>query len=129
NDAGFDVSVVYFVKGNDFEEIFQQNKISFTYFEIKKINGIFQLIKYIKKLKPSLMISFMFGANIIARFIKLFFRIPVITSVRNNEISGLYRFLYQWTYKLDNATTFNSQYALEKFIKEKITFPQQSFLV
>lgn len=129
NNTGFDVSIIYFVKGNDFEKIFEQNKISYTYLEIKKIGEFFKLINYIKELKPSLLISFMFGANIIARLIKLFFQIPLITSVRNNEISGLYRFIYRLTYKLDNTTTFNSQYALEKFIKEKLTLPKKSLLI
>ena len=129
NTTEFDVSVVYFVKGNDFEEVFQKNDIMYTYFNVKQVSQLFSLIKYCRKLKPSLIISFMFGANLIARFIKILCGIPIITSVRNNEISGLYKILYKLTYKLDNATTFNSQYALEKFIKEKLTKKQSSYLV
>jgi len=129
NNSDFNVSIIYFVQGNDFEEILRKNHISYKYFSLKKLSDFFKFVRYIRKYKASLIISFMFGANIIARFVKLFFRIPIITSVRNNEISKLYRFLYKWTYKLDNATTFNSQYALNKFINEKLTSPKKSFLV
>lgn len=129
NTTEFDVSVAYFVKGNDFEEVFQKNDITYTYFNVKQVSQFFSLLKYCRNLKPHLIISFMFGANLIARFIKTLSGIPIITSVRNNEISGWYKNLYKLTYKIDNATTFNSQYALEKFIKEKLTKKQSSYLV
>ena len=71
----------------------------------------------------------MFGANIIARVVKLIFLIPIITSVRNNEISKIYKILYKLSYRFDNLTTFNSSYALKKFIREKITNPSKSVVI
>ena len=127
--TNFDVSIVHFVKGNDFKDILLSNNIEFRRFSIKKPGELIGFIRFIAKFRPNLIISFMFGANMLARFVKLFYRIPLITSVRNNEISTLYRFLYRWTYKLDNTTTFNSQFALDKFIQKRLTSPKKSVLI
>lgn len=129
NIAGFEVSVVYFVDGNDFESTLYKHRIPYNRMSITQITGIINFLKFVNKYKPDLVIAFMFGASIIARFLKIFFKIPIITSVRNNEISERYRLLYRLTYKLDDATTFNSNYALEKFIKRKLTSSKRSFLI
>lgn len=129
NKANFDVNILYFVNGNDFEEVLKESNIEYQFFNIKKIKGFIKLFKHIKKQKPNLLISFMFGANIIARLIKFFLKTSLITSVRNNEISKIYKIIYKITYRLDNCTTFNSKYALDKFIKEKITNVDKSILI
>ena len=71
----------------------------------------------------------MFGANIVARIIKIFSVVKLVTSVRVNEISILYRLLYKLTYKFDDISTFNSQISLSKFKKEELTVNEKSFLI
>lgn len=127
-NTAYSVTILYFVKGNDFENLEKQG-IKVKFFSLRKIMGIYSFIHYLMKNRPILVISFMFGANIIARFTKLIFRFPIITSVRNNNISKLYYILYKITYHLDDFTTFNSKYALGKFLNIKISSKSKSLLI
>ncbi len=126
---GYDVTIVSFIPGNDFETIIKEESIDHICIPIKGPLGIFKLFRYIKKKRPEILVTFMFAANLIGRLIKLGFGIPLITSVRNNEISAFYRRLYKWTYKIDNLTTFNSEYALKKFINEGLSIQSKSLLM
>src|SRR5690606_15940950 len=45
------------------------------------------------------------------------------------NVSKLYYFLYKFTYRIDDMTTFNSAHALEKFKKKKLTSRERSFLI
>ncbi|MEJ7677589.1 MAG: hypothetical protein WKG06_06925 [Segetibacter sp.] len=87
------------------------------------------ILKNVRKEKPDLIISFMFVANLWARLIKLVKNIPIITSVRSYNISNKYFWIYRFSYKLDNITTFNSGAALQKFTKNRLTNPSKSILV
>lgn len=129
NKTNYDISITYFIDSNDFQETLNQHKINYNFYNLKKIGGIINFVKSLFSDKPTLIVSFMFGANIIARFAKILTGAILITSVRNNEISNLYRKLYRLTYKLDDATTFNSKYAYEKFIKEKLANQKKSYLI
>lgn len=124
-----EVEIFYFFKQNDFVQLLESKNISSQYYNIKTIPGFRNFLKSIKKNNPDLVISYMFGANILARLVKCLFKIPIITAVRNNEISKKYKILYRFTYYLDDATTFNSQFALDKFKKEKITKPNVSYFI
>lgn len=123
---GYVITIVSFVESNDFEEVLKKHQINHYLIPLKKP---FQLSKLVRKEKPDLLISFMFGANIIARFVKLFYKTPLITSVRNNEISKLYYLIYKFTYSIDDLTTFNSIYALEKFTKKRLASKKRSILI
>lgn len=116
---GFDVNIINVLPQNDFEEDLKKNGIQNHYFNVKSFSGLIKLLKFVKNRRPDLLISFMFGANIIARFLKLIFKIPIITSVRRRDISKLYSGLYRLTYKIDDFTTFNSEYALNLFVKNR----------
>lgn len=129
NKTDDDISIIYFIDSNDFQETLNQNKINYSFYNLKTIGGVLGFLKSLFNDKPALIVSFMFGANIIARFAKIMTGAKLITSVRNNEISNLYRKLYRLTYKLDDATTFNSKYAFEKFIKEKLAKKEKSYLI
>lgn len=125
----FQVTIATFVSGNDFEKTLETHGISYTRFKLKSVGGLLSFFSFVKSLNPDILISFMFGANLMARLLKVRYRIPIITSVRNNEIANAYRRLYKVSYKLDNITTFNSNYALNKFIKERLTVKEKSYLV
>ncbi len=126
---GFDVEIINVLPQNDFKEELSQHNIENHYFKVKSFVGILRLLKFVKNRRPQVLISFMYGANLIARFLKLFFRFPIITSVRGSDISKLYASLYRVTYKIDNVTTFNSEFALNKFVKNNWADSSKSVLM
>lgn len=126
---GFDVAIINVLPRNDFKEDLVKNGIENNYFNVKSISGFIKLLKFVKNQRPDLMIAFMYGANIIARFLKLTFKFPIITSVRGSHISKLYALLYRLTYKIDDVSTFNSQYTLNMFIENHLIAASKSVLV
>ncbi|MEO2058727.1 MAG: glycosyltransferase [Mesonia sp.] len=125
----FEIFIIYFVEGNDFKDRLKNENIRIEEINIISIKGLKRYNSELKKIKPDIIISFMFGANMIGRFSKIMHKVPLITSVRNNQISLKYKFLYRYSYKIDTITTFNSQYALNKFIELKLTDPKKSILI
>lgn len=128
-NKGYNVKVLALMPANDFEEVIENNKLEYELVPFDKGLGVYKLYKVIKENNTDVLVSFMFGANIVARVIKAFLKVKLITSVRVNEISTLYRFLYKLTYRLDNVSTFNSEISLKKFKDEKLTIADRSFLV
>ena len=124
-----DIRIFYLLPRNDFVKLLKEKNISYEYIPIKYGRGIFDLFKKVKTHRTDVLISFMFGANIIARMIKWFTPIKLITSVRNNEIARRYYWLYKLTYKLDDISTFNSIVSLNKFKEERLTVSEKSFLL
>ena len=127
--AGNIVTIVAVLPEHDFEEVLEENKIQYELIPIKKGIGFFKLNTFFKKSKPDLLISFMFGANTLARLIKLFNNIPLITSVRNNEIDKKFYYLYKIMHRIDTLSTFNSSYSLSKFTLNRLTVVEKSFLI
>lgn len=125
---GYAVKVVYGLPHNDFKQKLSKAGIETKFINYKSFSGMVKLLLFIKKEKPDLMISFMFGMNLICRMLKFFTGIPLITSVRTNEISLLYFWLYRISFRIDTLSTFNSEYALKKFINQKLTNPKKSVL-
>ena len=124
-----EVKIITFIEGNDFVDQLQENSIELKVFNIKSALTFIKLISYLKEQKPSLLICFMFSANIVGRIIKVITKIPIITSVRANVMSKLYRFLYRFTYKWDDYSTFNSKYSFEAFIHNKLAVPSKSIII
>ena len=128
-DKNYDVNIFYLKNVNDFELILRKNKIRTEIISLKMGVGLIHLINKIRKNKTNVLISFMFPSNIAARLVRIFCNVKLITSVRASDISNLYRILYKLTYKLDDVTTFNSNVALERLKKMKITVPSKSIIV
>lgn len=128
-NKGYDVQIIYAISENDFEEELCKNNILIHKFKYDSFKGIINLSSFIKLNRPDLIISFMFGANLAARFLKFRFKIPIITSVRSYNISKFYKFLYRASYKLDNFTIFNSQFAKERFTKKRLAESTKSFYI
>jgi glycosyltransferase involved in cell wall biosynthesis len=125
----FKIKVLTFIEGNDFDEILKENKIQLQVFSLKKNTGVFSFLKFIKNNKPNLIIAFMFSANIVSRFVKVLFKIPIITSVRANDMSPLYRFLYKLTYKIDDVSTFNSDFSYHHFTTTGLAKKESSTVI
>ncbi len=123
---GFDVAIINVLPQNDFKEDLLIYEIENHYFNVRSFSGFIKLLKYVSKSGPDLLISFMYGANLIARFLKLVYKFPIITSVRRRDISKIYAHLYRISYKIDDVTTFNSEYALNLFVKNHWTDPAKS---
>lgn len=124
-----DVEIITFIEGNDFSELLKIHNVSLKVFNTKSVSGFFKLINYVSKNKPNILICFMFSANIIGRFIKLFTKTPIITSVRANVMSSVYKLFYKFTYKLDDYSTFNSNFALEEFCQNQWAVLSKSMVI
>lgn len=81
------------------------------------IKTYFNLVKLIKILKPNIVHSHMYHANIITRFTKTFTNIPklICTAHSKNEGGKIRMFLYSYTNFLGNVFTNVSQEAVEAF--------------
>lgn len=126
---GDDVTIVALLPENDFKNLISENGINYRLIPFNSLLSIGKITFFFKKTKPEVIIAFMFGACVIGRFIKLFTNIPLITSVRNNEIDKKFYYLFRLTRKLDTVTTFNSSYSINKFINEDLTVKSKSHLV
>lgn len=126
---GYEVVIIQAIPQNDFVKILTENKISVQLFKYDTLKGIIQLSGFIKRNRQDVIISFMFGANLAARLIKKRFGIPLITSVRTSNISKFYLVLYKFSYKMDNYTVFNSHFALEKFVSNRIATSKKSLFI
>lgn len=126
---GNSVSIIALLPDNDFIEILKENNIPYNLILLKNILSLKKVVAHFKVLKPDVIISFMFGANIIGRLVRFFTGIPLITSVRNNMIDKKFYFLYKLTHQIDTITTFNSSFSLNKFVEKKLTNPSKSYLV
>lgn len=126
---GYNVEIITFLPGNDFEKILDESHINYKVKNIKSLIGFTTLIGYISKQKPDVVITFMFAANIVGRFVKLFTGIPLITSVRANSMSPIYKMLYKFTYKLDSYSTFNSHFAYKHFIEDGIALKEKALVI
>lgn len=123
------VQIVTLGRDNDFIDLLNENGMNANFISFKYGFGYYTIINKIAKFKTDVLISFMFPSNIIARFVKFFVKVKLITSVRASQISCLYRFIYKLTYHLDDLTTFNSESALKKMIDLKITTPDKSLII
>lgn len=128
-NKGYDIDIIRVLPQNDFNNELAHTGISNYYFNYKSISGLFNLFRYINRQDPVLLISFMFGANIIGRILKIIFGVPLITSVRASSISMMYTILYGLTNRIDNLTVFNSQEALDKFLQKNLTNRKNSLVI
>ena len=125
----YNVQIVSLGQDNDFTDLLNENGLTVNSVPFKYGIGFFAIINTIAKFKTDVLISFMFPSNIISRFVKLFVKVKLITSVRASQISPLYRIIYKLTFYLDDVTTFNSKSAFKKMIDLKISNPAKSIII
>ena len=125
----YNVKIISLGKDNDFVAILNENNLNFERIQLNWGVGLFHLVRDLVSFKTDVLISFMFASNIIARFISLFYKLKLITSVRASEISYKYKFLYKISYKLDYYSVFNSQVAFDRLKEMKITNSFNSVII
>lgn len=86
------------------------------------IFALFRLIRILKSLKPDILHTQLFAADIIGRTLGKMLKVPVvITSIRNIYYGSMFRyFLLRLTEGFADQTTFVSQAAAERFIELKV---------
>jgi len=131
DEIGFDVLIISLYTLNMFSEELKETGITFTSLALdRKKSNIFKYPKLVRTFKPDILISFMYTANILGRFTKLFYRCAIISSVRNEKFGGAAReFLFRLTNVVDSCTTTNSESVLQKLIKRKVLDPRKSFSI
>lgn len=122
HEAGHNVMIISLtgdtlVKPNDGVQL-NELKLEKTPFSLFK--GLFKVRKIIKKFKPDIVHSHMFHANLFARLLRTFTKIPVLicTAHNTNEGSSLRMLAYKYTDKLASLSTNVSQDAVDSFIQK-----------
>jgi glycosyltransferase involved in cell wall biosynthesis len=129
-EKGYNVVIFGFLAVNDFNNVLQIHQITFKPFYLNKGIGFINLFREVKNNNTDVLISFMFAANIVARFIKVFLNsMLLITSVRAGNIAKKYEFIYRITSRIDDVSTFNSEEALINFTKKNLTNIETSHFV
>ena len=128
-NKGYKVKIISLGKDNDFEAIINENNLNVQCIQFKFGIGLFQMVREVASFKTDVLISFMFASNIIARFISVFRKLKLITSVRASEISYRYKLLYKISYNRDSYSVFNSQVALDRLKEIKITNSNNSVII
>lgn len=125
----YKVKIISLGKDNDFESILNENNLNVKCIQLKWGLGLFHLVREVVNFKTEVLISFMFASNIIARFISVFRKLKLITSVRASVISYRYKLLYKISYSRDSYSVFNSQVALDRLKEMKITNSSKSVII
>ncbi|AIN19916.1 glycosyl transferases group 1 family protein [Yersinia rochesterensis] len=122
HEAGHNVMIISLtgdtlVKPTDGVQL-NELKLEKTPFSLFK--GLFKVRKIIKKFKPDIVHSHMFHANLFARLLRTFTKIPVLicTAHNTNEGSSLRMLAYKYTDKLASLSTNVSQDAVDSFIQK-----------
>ncbi len=94
--------------------------ISFEKSFFKKLNALYKLIKFVKKIKPRVIHSHMFHSNILARIVIIFNpSVFLICSAHSNNEGGIMRMMaYRFTNFLSDIFTNVSQDAVYAFEKK-----------
>ncbi|WP_235906627.1 glycosyltransferase [Yersinia rochesterensis] len=98
----------------------QLNELKLEKTPFSLFKGLFKVRKIIKKFKPDIVHSHMFHANLFARLLRTFTKIPVLicTAHNTNEGSSLRMLAYKYTDKLASLSTNVSQDAVDSFIQK-----------
>lgn len=96
--------------------------------DFRSIGRLYQMLK---TLKPDILHTQLFAADIIGRLIGKILRVPVvITSIRNIYYGGFGRyFLFKLTEWCADRTTFVSKAALERFVELKVVPEEKAVLI
>jgi hypothetical protein len=90
----------------------------------------YNLLRYLKRVKPDILLSFMFHANMLGRFAGKILGIPVvISSLRVNMEKPLRECLLRMTDSLATVTTANSELATRGFISRGIVAKERMKVV
>lgn len=98
----------------------QLNELKLEKTPFSLFKGLFKVRKIIKKFKPDIVHSHMFHANLFARALRVFTKIPVLicTAHNTNEGSSLRMLAYKYTDKLASLSTNVSQDAVDSFVQQ-----------
>ncbi|MFJ1241087.1 glycosyltransferase, partial [Yersinia enterocolitica] len=132
-EAGHNVMIISLtgetlVRPNDGIQL-NELKLNKTPFSLFK--GLFEVKKIIKKFKPDIVHSHMFHANLFARVLRIFTKIPTLicTAHSTNEGSSLRMLAYKYTDKLASLSTNVSQDAVDSFIRKGASSPGRMIVV
>ncbi|CNH02063.1 WbcN protein [Yersinia enterocolitica] len=132
-EAGHNVMIISLtgetlVRPNDGIQL-NELKLNKTPFSLFK--GLFEVKKIIKKIKPDIVHSHMFHANLFARVLRIFTKIATLicTAHNTNEGSSLRMLAYKYTDKLASLSTNVSQDAVDSFIRKGASSPGRMIVV
>ncbi len=84
--------------------------------------ALIRLYRIFKELKPDILHTQLFAADILGRIMGRLLKVPVvITSIRNIYYGSMFRYhILRWTEKFADRTTFVSRAAADRFVELKI---------
>lgn len=98
----------------------QLNELKLEKTPFSLFNGLFKVRRIIKEFQPDVVHSHMYHANIFARILRIFTKIPTLICTAHNTNEGSYfRMLaYKYTDKLASLSSNVSQDAVDSFIRK-----------
>ncbi|MGZ5280750.1 MAG: glycosyltransferase [Bacteroidia bacterium] len=121
SEQGYMVKIVSLLDRNMYVEELKVTSISYQTLRFRKKNifpGAVAYIKLILNYRPHLIISFMFGATVLSRLTRLFYKGYEISSIRN-EVFGS-RLFFKVSNFLSNSTVVNSESVLKKLVTQGV---------
>lgn len=81
--------------------------------------GLFRLVSILRKFNPTVVHGHMFHANLLARFVRLFYKFPVLVCTAHSVYEGgrLRNFAYRFSDSLCDLTTQICQAGMDRYIR------------
>lgn len=125
-ERNWKIIIVTLIPSNDFVSELRNSDIKILSLNMQRgkpdILTIFKMGKIINKYQPDIVHSHMVHANLLIRFTRLFYKIPILISTTHNINEGgrIRELAYQFTDTLSDLTTTISKNVAENHIKRKI---------
>lgn len=124
---GWNISLVSILPPKAFEEILRENEVSMTYLlpSVTKALGLmamWRLVDILKNQTPTILVSFMYHANVLGRIAGRLSGVPfIISSIRNENYGGVFRdIIMRLTSSFDTFTMTNSKIVAQKLADRKM---------
>src|SRR5690606_22598581 len=120
----YEIKIISLKPINDFNLDFNKEGLDVVFLKEWRKNpflNIYNLFKTVKIFKPKVVIAFMFVSIIFARFLKMWFKFYLISSIRTPVISKKWYLLFKLTQTWDDLVVYNSN-------KSKLNFEQSKLI-
>jgi glycosyltransferase involved in cell wall biosynthesis len=125
SERGWSVTIISLLPICDFVKTLKQAGVEYKTLNIKSFFSLFgssiRLLKILRKIKPVVMVTFNYHANILGKVLGRLSGVSVIASIRNEFFGGVIREkLEQATGRLAKLTTTNSRIVARSLVERKI---------
>ncbi|WP_316820079.1 glycosyltransferase [Pedobacter gandavensis] len=123
NSKDYKVCIVSLKPINDFNIDFKSEGLEVVFLNTwftKPVSNCINLCRTVSAFKPDVVIAFMFISIIFARFLKMWFKFQLISSIRTPVIANKWYSLFKLTADWDDVIVYNSHKSKSNFEKNKL---------